>query len=217
MATSMKLVDAIASAGLRDARAGTAVKRFGTVTAAPSGGLVTVTVGGASVSCNYLRGLALSVGDWVCVLVDGDAWVVLGAVGKVSDTGRDLGYTVQATAPTFATSGWTDFTTAQWNPITFTMPSSGRVIVNVSAYVGNTGSGAYVGCGYRMTPTSAVTVMGSGGGSVAGYACIVRASKVSICNGTPGVAYTCVPQWYCSSQTATAYCNEGVIHITAGG
>ena len=74
----MSMVDAIAAAGLRDARANTTTLRFGTVAGAASGGLLPVTVGGATINCNYVAGTTFTPGDWVGLFVERDMFIVFG-------------------------------------------------------------------------------------------------------------------------------------------
>lgn len=217
MATkSMNLVDAVAETIPRLARNRSAVLRFGTVATAPANGMVKVNVANSSVTCPYLQSAAMAVGDWVALINDGDRWLALGPSGGPAED-RDLGYTVQSSSPTFSTAGWTDFTTGQWARPVFTMPKTGRVMVNLSASVANQTDGAVTACGYRLSPTSATTVMGMYGGALHVQGGYIKATKLSIVNGTPGVVYTVVPQWTVNQGPTTAYINEGVLHITAGG
>lgn len=95
MATNpVNLVDAVATVVPRLARNRSAVVRFGRVASAPSAGVVSVTLSGVNVTCNYVAGFTLAVNDWVAMLLDGDRWVVLGKV--VPTTGLQGAMTVSA-------------------------------------------------------------------------------------------------------------------------
>lgn len=82
MATNpVNLVDAIAESIPRTARSKSGIVRFGQATSTSLGmGTVDVTISGANVVCHVVANMPIYTNDWVMVLADGNAWVVIGKV-----------------------------------------------------------------------------------------------------------------------------------------
>lgn len=101
MATSpMRMVDSIASSTLRGARSGTLCIRFAAVSADQSGvlaGRLRVDIGGTTLDCNVLAGQPHGTGEWVAIVNERDAWLILGQVNPtdVSVVSRPLPYAMQ--------------------------------------------------------------------------------------------------------------------------
>jgi hypothetical protein len=222
MATkSMNLVDSVAEYSSRMARNRSAVLRFGTVATTPAAGRVKITIGTNAITCAYLQGVAMAVGDWVALINDSDKWLVLGPVVPPGATGGGtyLGSSYQALAPPLDSGQWTDYTNAQWPAITFTMPKSGRVTTTISGYVWNTLNATalmYAACRLSGGPISGPTgnpgqtaLMSRGTG--------LRGSKMAAwTGGTPGTTYTCTPMWLITpSDGSAAGTGEGHLLVQA--
>ncbi|TXS35711.1 hypothetical protein [Streptomyces sp. OR43] len=107
----------------------------------------------------------------------------------------------QLLAPTSypATATFTDFSAAQWPPLTFTVPPSGSAWISIGGAIQN-----------QVTTTATVWVVwrASGGYTQAAVAANAIASaggriyatrRVLVTGLTPGVTVTLTPQWYVSS------------------
>lgn len=98
--------------------------------------------------------------------------------------------------PWNATNTWTDYSSGNWAPVTFTVPPSGRVYVTVSASPNvSIGSGGNAYVGYRISGTdtrNALTQYASGGASG-----IHQGSCRRLFTGlTPGGTDTITPGWF---------------------
>lgn len=125
---------------------------------------------------------------------DGSTWNYLRLDPLVSD---------QIAQPTFGTTGaWVPFTSAQWNPMTFQVPASGRAWISIGAALQNintTTSTGWVGWaasgGYTEAPSEANGLSTYGARTYATR----RVLRIGM---TPGASVTLTPQWQVSSAGA---------------
>jgi hypothetical protein len=107
-------------------------------------------------------------------------------------------YSQQGSVPDFnaATDATVyNFTSAQWAPLTFSMPPSGRAFVTISAdmYSEQADSSAYTECSWSVSSGSA-TVVGTGR-SIAGSGIKFNQSRRTLITGTAGASITITPQY----------------------
>lgn len=99
----------------------------------------------------------------------------------------------------FSTSGFTDFTSGQWPPLTVTVPPSGAVRITIGAAVANTvASNATAWASWRAT--GALSESGSEKNSVTTIGGRTYASRTVIRSGlSAGSSMTVTPQYNCSA------------------
>jgi hypothetical protein len=107
-------------------------------------------------------------------------------------------YSQQGSVPDFnaaADATVYNFTSAQWAPLTFSMPPSGRAFVTISAdmYSEQADSSAYTECSWSVSSGSA-TVVGTGR-SIAGSGIKFNQSRRTLITGTAGASITITPQY----------------------
>jgi hypothetical protein len=138
----------------------------------------------------------------VLYLTDTDAL----EVGQLAGTKRQVREQIrpsvseQVAMPSFGTAGaFVDFTSAQWPPVTVTVPPSGQVKVTVSAAVANTNtSNSTAWATWRASGAS--TMGASEKNSVATAGSRTYASRSYVLSGmSPGASLTITPQWNVSS------------------
>lgn len=101
---------------------------------------------------------------------------------------------------------WTDFTSAQWAPLTFTAPASGEVYVTISANVQSNPNSAtstiwasWRGSGGGITSGTASTATDPRGVSGRGGTRCYASKRRHVTGLTPGASVTLTPIWYVSS------------------
>lgn len=112
---------------------------------------------------------------------------------------------MQVSSPaTYVTGAFTDFTAAQWPPITVTVPPSGMLKITIGAACVNTNTSTSTAwCRWRSS--GGLTESSSTANSVSTVGSRVYASRTVVRDGlTPGVTVTFTPQYNVSSASATA-------------
>lgn len=110
----------------------------------------------------------------------------------------------QVSQPGYASVGvWVDFTSAQWPPITFTVPPSGMAWVTVGAATQNTNTPTATAWaswrasgGYTRVPSETNGVCAMNGRTYA-------SRRVLVSGMTPGASVTLTPNWQVSSAGTT--------------
>jgi hypothetical protein len=111
----------------------------------------------------------------------------------------------QVSSPgTYTVSGFTDFTSGQWPPITVTVPQSGIVAISIGAAVRNTNTATSTGwAAFRLS--GATTEVGSEKTAVSCAGSRTYATRRVFRSGlTPGASLTVTPQYQFSSVNASS-------------
>lgn len=112
-------------------------------------------------------------------------------------------YSNQNISPTLTSNGiWNDFTSAQWAPITFTIPPSGMFTISIGAQLVNSASNATTWAGYRLTGGMVFASSGAVAAGAIGVGTSGCSREFTWAGGTVGASCTVTPQYQVTSGSA---------------
>lgn len=131
--------------------------------------------------------------------------------GAVGVGGRPV-YSVQAAEPAYAAAGTTNFTSAQWPALTFTVPASGQFFVSITGNLQNITTGTSTVFMLWGVTAGTITILANQALSAAGGR--TYGTKRVLCTGVPGASVTLTPQWSMSSYTAgNGFITDGLLAV----
>ncbi|WP_329592108.1 hypothetical protein OG195_27235 [Streptomyces sp. NBC_01362] len=114
---------------------------------------------------------------------------------------------------TLVTGSFTDFTSAQWPPVTVTVPPSGMVRITIGAAVANSDSPTATAW-VRWRSTGALTETTAEANAISTYGSRNYGSRTVVRSGmTPGASLTIIPQYNVSSVGANTRVSNGQLIV----